>query len=408
MQSTYGQKEIHRKVMSQNFINCHTKICHVDAHATLNDGMVVQVMGLLSNNNQTLWRFMRTFVLAPEGSVANKFYVHNDIFKYQDEVFGGFVTEPQEESEEEVEELEERQQTPEVVPDDSGTFYDPAVSNNLEEHLEEPVLEPEPELEPVPDIQEDKPEPPLEEAAPEDVQKSTSPAPVDVAPAQEDLRTFSWASVTSKNLPPSGAVLVTGTPSHVVHVPPSQPRSESKPESQNLPQRPQRDQRVREQRINIPPLRGLWSIREAGEAGDVEPRRMMRHPDSHRLFIGNLPHELDKSELKDFFQNYRNVGELRINGDGKLPNFGFIVFDDSEPVQKVLNNRPIMFQGIVSLNVEENKSRTAREGNHKDNRLRGPGGPCGGPSGGMRGHPHGGMVQKPGFGVGRQITTPRQ
>ena len=64
--AVYGQKEIHRKVMSQNFTNCHTKIRHVDAHATLNDGVVVQVMGLLSNNNQALRRFMQTFVLAPE------------------------------------------------------------------------------------------------------------------------------------------------------------------------------------------------------------------------------------------------------------------------------------------------------------------------------------------------------
>lgn len=44
-------------------------------------------------------------------------------------------------------------------------------------------------------------------------------------------------------------------------------------------------------------------VREAGEQGDVEPRRMVRHPDSHQLFIGNLPHEVDKSELKDFFQS---------------------------------------------------------------------------------------------------------
>lgn len=34
-------------------------------------------------------------VLPSQGSVANKFYVHNDIFRYQDEVFGGFITEPQ-------------------------------------------------------------------------------------------------------------------------------------------------------------------------------------------------------------------------------------------------------------------------------------------------------------------------
>ena len=94
--------------MSQNFINCHTKIFYVDAYISLNAGVVVQVIGFLSDNKQALRRFMQTFVLAPEGFVANKFYIHNYIFRYQDEVFGGFVTEPQEESEVEVEEPEER------------------------------------------------------------------------------------------------------------------------------------------------------------------------------------------------------------------------------------------------------------------------------------------------------------
>lgn len=49
--AVYRQKEVHWKVMSQNFTNSHAKICHVDAHATLNDGVVVQVIGSLSNNN---------------------------------------------------------------------------------------------------------------------------------------------------------------------------------------------------------------------------------------------------------------------------------------------------------------------------------------------------------------------
>ena len=151
-------------------------------------------------------------------------------------------------------------------------------SNDLEEHLEEPVAEPEPEPEPEPEqepvseVQEEKSEPVLEETAPEDVQKSSSPAPADIAQTvQEDLRTFSWASVTSKNLPPSGAVPVTGIPPHVVEVPASQPRPESKPESQIPLQRLQRNQRVREQRINVPPQRGPRPVREAGEQGDVEP-----------------------------------------------------------------------------------------------------------------------------------------
>lgn len=65
---------------------------------------------------------MQTFVLAPERSAANKFYIHNDIFRYQNEIFSGFVTGPQEESEEEVEEHEERQKTPEMEPDDYEIF----------------------------------------------------------------------------------------------------------------------------------------------------------------------------------------------------------------------------------------------------------------------------------------------
>ena len=67
-------------------------------------------------------------------------------------------------------------------------------SNDLEEHLEEPVAEPEPEPEPEPEqepvseVQEEKSEPVLEETAPEDVQKSSSPAPADIAQTvQEDL-----------------------------------------------------------------------------------------------------------------------------------------------------------------------------------------------------------------------------
>lgn len=78
--AVYRQKEAHRKVMSENFTNSHTKICHVDAQATLNDGVVVKVIGSLSNNNKALGRFMQTFMFAPEGSVASKFYAHNDMF----------------------------------------------------------------------------------------------------------------------------------------------------------------------------------------------------------------------------------------------------------------------------------------------------------------------------------------
>ncbi|XP_009885049.1 PREDICTED: ras GTPase-activating protein-binding protein 2 isoform X2 [Charadrius vociferus] len=384
-EAVYGQAEIHKKVMSLQFSECHTKIRHVDAHATLSDGVVVQVMGELSNNGQPMRRFMQTFVLAPEGSVPNKFYVHNDIFRYEDEVFGDSEGELDEESEEEVEEeQEERQPSPEPVQENaSGTYYENhPVTNGIEEALEESSHEPEPELESETKTEELKAE--VEEKTLEELEeKSPSPPPVEPVSLPQE---------------------------------PPKPRVETKPEAQSQPPRV-REQRPRE-RPGFPP-RGPRPGRGDMEQNESDNRRIIRYPDSHQLFVGNLPHDIDESELKEFFMSFGNVVELRINTKGvggKLPNFGFVVFDDSEPVQRILVAKPIMFRGEVRLNVEEKKTRAAREretrGGGDDRRDirrndRGPGGPRGIVGGGMmrdrdgRGPPpRGGMAQKLGSGRG--------
>ncbi len=35
----------------------------------------------------------------------------------------------------------------------------------------------------------------------------------------------------------------------------------------------------------------------------MDSRRIVRYPDTHQLFVGNLPHDIDESELKDFFMS---------------------------------------------------------------------------------------------------------
>ncbi|XP_020662841.3 ras GTPase-activating protein-binding protein 2 isoform X2 [Pogona vitticeps] len=384
-EAVYGQADIHKKVMSLQFSECRTKIRHVDAHATLNDGVVVQVMGELTNNGQPMRKFMQTFVLAPEGSVPNKFYVHNDIFRYEDEVFGESEAELDEESEDEVEEEhEERQPSPEPAQENtSSTYYDNhAVTNGIEETLEESSHEPETELESESKTEELKPE--AEEKNIEELEeKSPSPPPVETVALPQE--------------------------------PPKQ-RVETKPETQSQPPRV-REQRPRE-RPGFP-SRGPRPGRGDMDQNESDNRRIIRYPDSHQLFVGNLPHDIDENELKEFFMSFGNVVELRINTKGvggKLPNFGFVVFDDSEPVQKILLAKPIMFRGEVRLNVEEKKTRAAREretrGGGDDRRDirrndRGPGGPRGIVGGGMmrdrdgRGPPlRGGMAQKLGSGRG--------
>lgn len=77
-----GQKQIYNKIQQLRFRDCHAKISQVDAQSTLGGGVVVQVTGELSNNGEPMRRFTQTFVLAAQS--PKKYYVHNDIFRYQD------------------------------------------------------------------------------------------------------------------------------------------------------------------------------------------------------------------------------------------------------------------------------------------------------------------------------------
>ncbi|XP_061102291.1 ras GTPase-activating protein-binding protein 2-like [Conger conger] len=430
-EAVFGQAEIHRKVMSLQFSECRTKIRHVDAHATLSDSVVVQVMGEISNSGQPMRRFMQTFVLAPEGSVANKFYVHNDIFRYEDEVFDDSETELDEESEDEVEEEHaERPASPQILQDSprSTPSYEPhPASNSVEELLEEDVPEPQPELEPEQTNEEVPPETRAEEKVPEELEETVTPVPAEpVIVVQEPVKPFSWASVTSKNLPPSGMVPAV-VPHHVAKARSSQTRGEMKREAtpfRTQDQRPRPGFAPRGSRSDggtpsearKPQFSFLSRGRGDSEAGDGDGRRPARHPDSHQLFVGNLPHDIDETELKDFFMTFGNVVELRINTKalgGRLPNFGFVVFDQSDPVQKILDSKPLMFNGEVRLNVEEKKARSprdreARVGDERwdvrrgDRASGGPRGPLGSGTRDRRAPPsRGGVSPKPGLNSGR-------
>ncbi|XP_076065750.1 ras GTPase-activating protein-binding protein 2 isoform X2 [Oratosquilla oratoria] len=127
-----GQSDIHKKIVSLNFRDCHAKIRMVDAHATLSEGVVVQVTGELSNNGMPMRRFMQTFVLAPQ--TPKKYYVHNDIFRYQDEVF--IDEEGGEEGGSEVEE--------EVEPPPATEVYTPSAPTAINGTAHPPEPEPTP------------------------------------------------------------------------------------------------------------------------------------------------------------------------------------------------------------------------------------------------------------------------
>ncbi|GAA5904386.1 uncharacterized protein JCM6883_006472 [Sporobolomyces salmoneus] len=75
----YGQSEIHAKIMSLGFEDCKVYISNVDSQSSAEGGIIVQVIGEMSNSNGPWRKFAQTFFLAEQ---PNGYFVLNDICRY--------------------------------------------------------------------------------------------------------------------------------------------------------------------------------------------------------------------------------------------------------------------------------------------------------------------------------------
>jgi hypothetical protein len=104
-----------------------------------------------------------------------------------------------------------------------------------------------------------------------------------------------------------------------------------------------------------------------------DEKRFGRYPDGQQVFVGNLNQDLTEPELRQYFGQFGKVLEVRINTNTKqqsgrrLPNYGFVVFDDKQAVETVLGNSKsnnLTYKnekGVeYRLNVEEKRARQGR------------------------------------------------
>jgi len=471
-----GQAAIHKKILSLNFSDCHARIRQVDSQGTVDRAVVVQVAGELSNKGQPMRRFMQTFVLAPQS--PKKYYVYNDIFRYQDEVFHDCDTD-------EVENVDGVCYTASPVTMNDGVAVAHSTSTghleqeqalrdemvNVEEYdaaqdggdnavlpqaVVSTVVHTTDQVSVVPPIvltdqissadQETQSyesgavSPSVGAGATSGGIPPNSPAFVSsqgglsgsqsipvatvrsspVPPGsprssmepQEGLKsvsdggskpivgTLSWAALASKNPASSPAGPVAGV------VPPSKPQAMVKPELKPdtsgstttpgaLSQRQQQSQRIERSSVerdqsseyDDQSRRAMVSQNSTVTAGGGSLSTQV-YPDEQQLFVGNLPHVVSNEELREFFSQFGQVIDVRINRKGPtrdVPNFGFITFDSPDVVQKVLAAKPLFLGNKHRLNVEEKKLPGDLSGGQR-------GGPPGGPRGG------GGMdTQRGGF-----------
>ncbi|KAH0612914.1 uncharacterized protein H6S33_009294 [Morchella sextelata] len=79
LQLATGRPAIQEKIQSYEFKDCKVRVSNVDSQASADNGIVIQVLGEMSNNGLPNRKFSQTFFLAEQ---PNGYYVLNDIFRY--------------------------------------------------------------------------------------------------------------------------------------------------------------------------------------------------------------------------------------------------------------------------------------------------------------------------------------
>lgn len=386
-----GQRAIHEKIMSLNFIDCRTKIKHVDSQPTIDNGVVVQVSGELSNAGKLPRRFMQTFVLGSQ--TPRKYYVHNDIFRYQDEVFGYDQEDvvddeenslsSQEDINEHVEEEMAQPKFEESILDlheektNGNLIEDEVLNNNHELPIEEVVnhIHEEPaEVQPEPEVALEEVEPVLEEPSePESlpVEEEPVPEPEPEEPIVEEPVPEEPAEPVPEvpKGPKSWAMIAgagsTSAPARVAPAPvraaPAQatpPAPKPTPEPKEAPKKETTFQPFNKEAERGEGRGGRRNNKSENRGfGNFGKDRFQEReaPNAHQIFVGNLPNNTAYADLEEKFKSYGNVVHVRVTPN----NFGFVVFENEEPVQAILGavkSGEKFFLNDQRLNVEEKKT----------------------------------------------------
>ena len=389
-----GQRAIHEKIMSLNFVDCRTKIKHVDSQPTIDNGVVVQVSGELSNAGKLPRRFMQTFVLGSQ--TPRKYYVHNDIFRYQDEVFGydqEDAVDDEDNSLSSQEDINEHLEEELIQPKFDDTFKtelyeektngnlieDEVLNNNHEMPSEEPPnhvheepldVQPEPEVLPV------EAEPmPEETSEPEitPVEEEPEPEPTPEEPMEEPIPEEPVEPVPEVPKGPKSWAMIAGAgstsvPARVVPAQSTPPKPKPTPEPKEAPKKETPFQPFNKEAEKSESRGGRRNNKSEGRGfGNFGKDRFQEReaPNAHQIFVGNLPNNTVYGDLEEKFRMYGNVVHVRVTPN----NFGFVVFENEDPVQAILSavkGGEKFFLNEQRLNVEEKKTAmTSNRGQRK-------------------------------------------
>ncbi|KAI9033310.1 hypothetical protein DFJ74DRAFT_640543 [Hyaloraphidium curvatum] len=248
----HGTQEIQNRIAELDFNDCKVLVSNVDSQTSLNGGIIVQVLGEMSNKGGPHHKFAQTFFLAQQ---PHGYYVLNDIFRFLKEEVDNdadayddlsadqgpviqeqFVNDYQQKVESQGHRHVEHAAAPqpEVAPAaaaaaaavEIATEQAPAPATSKPRGS--PDRAPGPAAKPAAPAAEEKPEPAAEQAAPEPATENhVNHVPAEVAAAAGAKAEASAAKSDASKTPKSWAALASATPK----VPPTA-QSPKKPEPQ--------------------------------------------------------------------------------------------------------------------------------------------------------------------------------
>ncbi|KAG9067666.1 hypothetical protein KI688_011253 [Linnemannia hyalina] len=391
-----GQQAINEKILELDFEDCKVLVSNLDCQGSIHGGIVVQVLGEMSNRGGPAQKFVQTFFLAeqPKG-----YYVHNDIFRFLKD---DYEEEQDDENEQEQEQEEDDEDLTEMYAEKAEDDDDAEVTP-LQPGSEVVVIVPveakaavtlersataaaapdvtitEPK-EPVAATPANKPEPvepvkaqtasvaPTPAEAAQLIQPEPTFAPVQAPTPAGPPKVKSWANLAAKNTDqrvPQVATSKAATPA-VVPAPVKPQTPTPTVASHNHGQAPTHGHGQGQNH-------GGYVQQGHGQGqGQGQGRR---YPEYHSIFIKNVNDRITEEQLREAFTKFGRIKHLDMT---QKKNCAFMDFATPESVVAALKQRNVQVGSEVVLAEERRRGNHAFNSNFTNN---GPGGPANGRQG---------------------------
>ncbi|KAG0224232.1 hypothetical protein BGW41_005179 [Actinomortierella wolfii] len=351
----HGQQAIHSKIMELDFQDCKVRVKNIDSLSSLNGGIIIQVIGEMSNKGAPSQKFLQTFFLAeqPKG-----YYVLNDIFRFIED--DAYVGEYEEEYQEEAtQEAEPEVQT--VVPASEPVAEEPAPAQAapapeaVAETVPEPVKEAqEAAAAPAPAATEEK-------KADKKADKKGGDKKADKKADKKEENKEAKKEVKKEEDAEKTAV-ATAIPEAPVDIPAPAPAEPPKPKTwanlaaNNSGQWGAHASTTKGASVTVTSTTSQPTPKPASQ--QQQPSQSRPHREYHSIYVKNVTEKMTLDQLKEAFSQFGVVKHLELTAK---KNCAFVDFTTADAVQAALKQNTVKVGNEIVL-AEERRRNSGPQG----------------------------------------------